>query len=179
MLYNPALALATLEAAGGSRAFFDKWFAAMKEDKGLPRVHDKKLSILTLCELLKMDVNAVPPSLKDGWGGLVGGILDVFKALPDAEIRKYFTLALDLVLGGTDHAKCLGRSEMLEDFDDESGSDEEDMDEDFDDGEGSAGVLSGSFPIEAHVLTFAFIQTTRTVMYSMTRRHISTCWPKR
>lgn len=89
VLYNPALALATLEhTPGGSRAFFDKWFAAMNDEKALPRVHDKKLSILALCELLKMDVNAVPPSLKDGWNGLVGGILAVFKELPAAEARE-------------------------------------------------------------------------------------------
>jgi len=118
LLYNPALALATLEhTPGGSRAFFDKWFAAMKSEKGLPRVHDKKLSILTLCELLKMNVNAVPPSLKDGWSGLVGGILDIFKALPAAEAR---------------------REEMLEDFSDETGSDEEEMDEDFGDDDAPA-----------------------------------------
>lgn len=90
IFYNPALSLAALEQApGGSRAFFDKWFAAMNSQSGLPRVHDKKLSILSLCELLKMDVNAVPASLKDGWNGLVGGILAVFKGLPDAEESTY------------------------------------------------------------------------------------------
>ncbi|KAG8903898.1 hypothetical protein FRB99_002598 [Tulasnella sp. 403] len=112
LFYNPALTMAALEQTpGGSRAFFDKWFAAMHDDKGLPRVHDKKLSILTLCELLKMDTNAVPPSLKDGWSGLVGGILALFKALPAAEAR---------------------RNEMLEEYEDEeeSGEDQADMDED-------------------------------------------------
>lgn len=90
VFYNPALTLNTLEhTPGGARAFFDKWFAAMADEKGLPRVHDKKLSIMTLCELLKMDVGAVPASLKDGWSGLLGGMLKVFKGLPAAIESKF------------------------------------------------------------------------------------------
>ncbi|KAG8996957.1 hypothetical protein FRB90_012609 [Tulasnella sp. 427] len=89
VFYSPVLTLQALEQTpGGSRAFFDKWFAAMKSEKGLPRVHDKKLSILALCELLKMDISGVPPSLKEGWSGLVGGALAVFKGLPEAEDRR-------------------------------------------------------------------------------------------
>jgi hypothetical protein len=60
----------------------------MAEDEGLPRVHDKKLSILTLCELMKVDPAAVPPTLKEGWVGIIGGILAIFKGLPEAEDRK-------------------------------------------------------------------------------------------
>jgi len=90
VFYNPSLALHTLESMpGGSRTFFDKWFGAAASEAGLPRVHDKKLSILTLCELLKLDPSVVPPSLRDGWNGLVGGILSIFKTLPDAQARTY------------------------------------------------------------------------------------------
>ncbi|KAG8955960.1 hypothetical protein FRC04_006408 [Tulasnella sp. 424] len=106
--YNPVLTLQALEQAqGGSRAFFDKWFVAMNDPKGLPRVHDKKLSILALCELLKMDTNAVPPALKEGWSGLVAGTLAIFKDLPEAEDR---------------------RAALLEEYEDDSS--EEDMEED-------------------------------------------------
>ncbi|KAG8924879.1 hypothetical protein FRC01_010942 [Tulasnella sp. 417] len=106
--YNPVMTLQALEQAqGGSRAFFDKWFAAMNSPKGLPRVHDKKLSILALCELLKMDTSAVPPTLTEGWSGLVAGTLAIFKELPEAEDR---------------------RAALLEEYEDDSS--EEDMEED-------------------------------------------------
>ena len=96
--YNPALTLQALEQSqGGSRAFFDKWFAAMNSPKGLPRVHDKKLSILALCELLKMDTNAVPPALKEGWSGLVAGTLAIFKDLPEAEDREWWSYVSDVI----------------------------------------------------------------------------------
>ncbi|KAG8945281.1 hypothetical protein FRC04_001058 [Tulasnella sp. 424] len=106
--YNPVLTLQALEQTqGGSRAFFDKWFVAMNDPKGLPHVHDKKLSILALCELLKMDTSAVPPALKEGWSGLVAGTLAIFKDLPEAEDHKSrFTSSIskedmeeDLVVG--------------------------------------------------------------------------------
>ncbi|KIO25700.1 hypothetical protein M407DRAFT_8258 [Tulasnella calospora MUT 4182] len=106
--YNPVLTLQALEQAqGGARAFFDKWFAAMNSPKGLPRVHDKKLSILALCELMKMDTSAVPQTLTEGWSGLVAGALAIFKELPEAEDR---------------------RAALLEEYEDDSG--EEDMEED-------------------------------------------------
>lgn len=73
----------------------------MNSEKGLPRVHDKKLTILTLCELLKMNLSDVPPSLKEGWNGLVAGILSVFKGLPQAEQSECLTSWV-LARGGVD-----------------------------------------------------------------------------
>jgi importin-7 len=68
-----------------ARKFFDKWFAAINSAEAqLPRVHDKKLSILALCALLEMDSAAIPESLRDGWTGIVAGILTTFKDLPKA-----------------------------------------------------------------------------------------------
>lgn len=67
-----------------SRVFFDKWFALLKSEKGLPRVHDKKLSILALCALLEMDPATIPAPLVDGWAGIVAAILHVFRDLPKA-----------------------------------------------------------------------------------------------
>ena len=86
VLYNPSAALHLMEStqAGSSRVFFEKWFSILKSDKGLPRVHDKKLSILAMCALLEMDAAAIPAPLRDGWSGIVAAILHVFKDLPKA-----------------------------------------------------------------------------------------------
>ncbi|KDQ15134.1 hypothetical protein BOTBODRAFT_32118 [Botryobasidium botryosum FD-172 SS1] len=86
VLYNPVLALQILEnqGAGALRTFFDKWFVILQSEAGLPRVHDKKLSIFALCALLEMDPSAVPATLHEGWAGIVGAILNVFKGLPKA-----------------------------------------------------------------------------------------------
>ena len=86
VLYNPAAALHIMESArpGTARGFFDKWFAAINTDNHLPRVHDKKLTIMALCALLEMDPSAVPESVREGWPLIVAGTLKVFKDLPRA-----------------------------------------------------------------------------------------------
>ncbi|KAF5377980.1 hypothetical protein D9615_006718 [Tricholomella constricta] len=86
VLYNPSAALHLMEAyrPGMARVFFDRWFAAINSENLLPRVHDKKLSILALCALLELAPGAVPESLQSGWPGIVGGILRIFKDLPQA-----------------------------------------------------------------------------------------------
>lgn len=86
VLYNPAAALHIMEStqAGMARVFFDTWFAAINDHTKMPRVHDKKLSILALCALLEMAPGAVPEPLKDGWPGIVAGVLKIFKDLPAA-----------------------------------------------------------------------------------------------
>jgi hypothetical protein len=86
VLYNPHAALVLMEASrpGMARAFFDQWFKAINNPKHLPRVHDKKLSIMALCALLEMDPVNILPSLSDGWPGIVAGIIKLFKDLPGA-----------------------------------------------------------------------------------------------
>lgn len=87
VLYNPSAALHLMETLrpGKARAFIDSWFAAINDGAArLPRVHDKKLSILALCALLEMSPGAIPETLKDGWPGIVAGILTIFKDLPKA-----------------------------------------------------------------------------------------------
>jgi hypothetical protein len=86
VLYNPGAALALMSAQHphGARVFFDRWFAAVNAERGLPRVHDKTLSIVALSALLEMDAVAVPAELRDGWPGIVGGAIRVFKGLPKA-----------------------------------------------------------------------------------------------
>lgn len=85
-LYNPGAALALMDAQRprGARAFFDRWFQAVNAVHGLPRVHDKTLSIVALSALLEMEPAAVPADLRDGWPGIVGGAIQVFKGLPKA-----------------------------------------------------------------------------------------------
>ncbi|KAF8215061.1 armadillo-type protein [Mycena galopus ATCC 62051] len=91
VLYNPAAALHIMESTqpGMARKFFDTWFATINDHNKMPRVHDKKLSIMALCALLEMAPGAVPETLNEGWPGIVGGALKIFKDLPGAiEARK-------------------------------------------------------------------------------------------
>ncbi|KAJ7622676.1 armadillo-type protein [Mycena polygramma] len=83
VLYNPAVALHIMESTL-ARKFFDTWFFAINDHSKMPRVHDKKLSIMALCALLEMAPGAVPETLKDGWAEIVGGVLKIFKDLPGA-----------------------------------------------------------------------------------------------
>ncbi|EMD40235.1 hypothetical protein CERSUDRAFT_112428 [Gelatoporia subvermispora B] len=124
VLYNPAAALHLMETyrQGAARVFFDKWFEAINSDKKLPRVHDKKLSIVALCALLEMDPGAVPDSVKEGWPGIVSGALQIFKDLPKAiAARKELEEALqaDSDDEGSDGANYLNLNEDDEDVWDE------------------------------------------------------------
>lgn len=87
LLYNPALALHVLGPS--ARAVFDQWFVALRTEDALPRVHDKKLSILAFCELLKLERERVPAELVDGWVGIVGGIITLLEEYPKALAGEY------------------------------------------------------------------------------------------
>ncbi|KAF9516474.1 hypothetical protein BS47DRAFT_1340813 [Hydnum rufescens UP504] len=88
VLYNPTLALHIMVDSGNAgngssvlaRAFFDAWFVALGSEggKALPRVHDKRLSIVALSALLEMNPVGVPAELRGGWPAIVGGALNVF-----------------------------------------------------------------------------------------------------
>ena len=86
VLYNPEAALHIMESKkpGSSRIFFDKWFNALKSPTGLPRVHDMKLSIMTMCALLQLEPASIPAPLQEGWSGIVQAIVHVFQKLPQA-----------------------------------------------------------------------------------------------
>ena len=71
-------------APGTARKFFDQWFAAINVEARLPRVHDKKLSIVALCALMEMDPTAIPASLQEGFPGIVSGALKLFQEYPKA-----------------------------------------------------------------------------------------------
>ncbi|KAM5539406.1 hypothetical protein V8D89_006858 [Ganoderma adspersum] len=86
VLYNPAATLHILNQAGPTTAtaFFEKWFAAINVESRLPRVHDKKLSIVALCALMEMDPAAIPESVQAGFPGVVSGALKLFQEYPKA-----------------------------------------------------------------------------------------------
>lgn len=86
VLYNAPAALHIMESqdAAKLKKFFGEWFEAVRDDMKLPRVHDKKLSILAMCGLLTMEPAQVPRVLQDGWTDIVTGILHTFKGLPRA-----------------------------------------------------------------------------------------------
>ena len=86
VLYNPAATLHILNQAGPQTvaAFFEKWFAAINVESRLPRVHDKKLSIVALCALMEMDPAAIPESVQAGFPGVVSGALKLFQEFPKA-----------------------------------------------------------------------------------------------
>ncbi|CCO31401.1 putative importin c550,11 [Rhizoctonia solani AG-1 IB] len=81
LLCSPALALHALGTS--ARPVFDRWFVALRNGS-LARVHDKKLSLLAFCELLKLERDRVPADLLDGWVGIVGGILQLLEEYPKA-----------------------------------------------------------------------------------------------
>jgi hypothetical protein len=86
VLYNPGAALGLMDAQRphGAQMFFSRWFAAVDKDHGLPRVHDKTLSIVAMSALLEIKAGVVPAELREGWPGIVGGAIKVFKGLPKA-----------------------------------------------------------------------------------------------
>jgi hypothetical protein len=126
VLYNASAALHFMEAykPGFSRTFFERWFVAINSDNKLPHMHDKKLSILALCKLLEMEAGAIPEGLRDGWPGIVGGALNIFKALPQA-IAKRKVLEDQLVEGSDDEDEDETRYLNLEGDEDEDVWDED------------------------------------------------------
>ncbi|KAF5348588.1 hypothetical protein D9756_009610 [Leucocoprinus leucothites] len=103
VLYSPALSLHIMEATGPgmARTFFEKWFAVINAENKLPRVHDKKLTIIALCALLELSPEGIPAGLREGWPGIIGGIVKMFKELPKAiEARKQSGQALQEEAGG-------------------------------------------------------------------------------
>ena len=82
-----------------ARTFFNLWFSAINSNETrLPRVHDKKLTIIALCALLEIPADAIPEGLREGWPAIVGGVLKVFKAIPKAvegmsPVRKHWNFS--------------------------------------------------------------------------------------
>ncbi|KAH7097641.1 ARM repeat-containing protein [Auriculariales sp. MPI-PUGE-AT-0066] len=90
VLYNAPVAIELIARSGPgvARQFFDAWFTQVQAAEGLPTVHMRKLSILALSELLKVPPTGVPDELRDGWTGIVVGVLHVLKGLPEALAKR-------------------------------------------------------------------------------------------
>ncbi|KAF4617901.1 hypothetical protein D9613_006252 [Agrocybe pediades] len=181
VLYNPSAALVLMEnhKAGTAQVFFNQWFASINNDARLPRVHDKKLSLLALCALMEVPPEAVPESLRGGWHNIVAGALKLFKALPKAiEERKRLEsefneesddedegeeMALNLAADDDDvwdeesaYMEMLAREgarlrEKSENTEEESDEDEDDDDDDDIDVEEELGYISPLENIDPYV----------------------------
>jgi hypothetical protein len=66
--YNPVLTLQILEAKSWTNKFFSLWFGSMES---FTRVHDKKLCIVAIVELLSLPADQVPASISVGWPRLL------------------------------------------------------------------------------------------------------------
>jgi len=90
VLYNPVAGLHFIEAysPGMARTFLDRWFTAIKTENGLPRVYDKRLTIIALSALMEMEQSTIPEPLKEAWKVMVSGALKVFEGLPKAVAGK-------------------------------------------------------------------------------------------
>ncbi|KAJ7743659.1 hypothetical protein B0H14DRAFT_2637404 [Mycena olivaceomarginata] len=89
--------------AGFPPKFFDLWFAAINNHK-MPHMHNKRLAIMALCALLEMAPGAVPESLNDGWLGIAGGMLKIFRDLLEAAHK-----ALEELEGGNNDHDLVNR----------------------------------------------------------------------
>jgi importin-7 len=83
--YNPVLTLHVLETKGWTNKFFSLWFGSIES---FSRVHDKKLCIVAIVELLSIHADQVPPSVSVGWPRILQGICAIFRTLPAAEKSK-------------------------------------------------------------------------------------------
>jgi len=81
-LYN--LPIMEVIHLGMAPTFFDQWFVAINAENKVPRVHDKKLMIVTLCALMELNMESIPTCLRDGWFGILGCVIKMFKELPKA-----------------------------------------------------------------------------------------------
>ncbi|KAH6566864.1 hypothetical protein BASA62_006461 [Batrachochytrium salamandrivorans] len=88
LFYMPKLALEILERAQWVSGFFDMWFKNLEH---FTRVHDKRLAILTLAQLVDLACcdTACPPTLKATWPHFFKGVLKCFEGFSEAlEERK-------------------------------------------------------------------------------------------
>ena len=79
--YNPRLSVHVLESNGWTNKFFSLWFSSIDS---FTRVHDKKLSIGAITQLLTLRADEVPQSVQQGWPRLLQGVTRLFQTLPAA-----------------------------------------------------------------------------------------------
>jgi len=129
VLYNPVAGFHFIEAysPGMARIFLDRWFTTIKAENGLPRVYDKRLTIIALSALMEMEQSTIPELLREAWQFLVSGALKVFEGLPKAVAGKQ-TVPFTGHIPTTD-APLPARKELEDSFEDDD--DFEDDDEDY------------------------------------------------
>jgi len=111
---------------GMARTFFDQWFIAINAENKLPRVHDKKLTIVTLCALMELNMESIPNCLRDGWFGILGCVIKMFKELPKAiqgrlSLFFFHLIGFDLAIFGC----WLARKELEQAMQEEVDTDDE------------------------------------------------------
>ena len=79
--YNALVTLHILESNGWTNKFFSLWFSNIESFR---RVHDKKLSIVAISNLLTLNANEIPTSVQQGWPRLLQGVVRLFQTLPAA-----------------------------------------------------------------------------------------------
>ena len=123
--YNPSIALHVLETNGWTNKFFSYWFSNIES---FTRVHDKKLSIVTISTLLTLEAKDVPTSVQQGWPRLLQGIVRLFQTLPIAEKSKHDQIAC-LILPFTnayvDREEATRESDLQLNDEDEVGDDDD------------------------------------------------------
>jgi len=87
LYYNPRLTIQILESNNLTSYFFTSWFQNIED---FTRVHDLKLSILTLCKIFYIPFNEIPSSIQAGYSQAMGLVLKLFEKLPEAYERIFF-----------------------------------------------------------------------------------------
>ena len=90
--YNALLAMHVLESNGYTNKFFSLWFSSIDS---FTRVHDKKLNIAAISDLLVLRAEDVPVTVQQGWPRLLQGIVRLFQTLPAAMKSSLFLSSSD------------------------------------------------------------------------------------
>lgn len=90
--YNPTMALQVLEAHNATNQFFTQTLQKLGK---FTRVHECKVTIVSLLSILSLDPNAVPEAVKAGYAHLFSALVTQLKLLPTyvakrAELQKEF-----------------------------------------------------------------------------------------
>ncbi|KAG0800763.1 hypothetical protein G6F22_001907 [Rhizopus arrhizus] len=122
--YNPLLTLGFLEENHWTQGFFSLWFSTLSD---LSSLHDKTLTIVALCSLLRLPTNQIPASLQATWPQILNGLSLMFKELPEAPEEDSETEIAD---EGDEESTNDENDETVSEEEDENDEDEEESDED-------------------------------------------------
>lgn len=98
LYYNPPLTLSLLEERGWTQSMFTGWFqltpklcryVSVKGGVQHLRMHDKKISILSLTSLLSLPVGSLPQIVQAGMKQILEAILSLQVSLENQKKRTY------------------------------------------------------------------------------------------